>query len=141
MKKILLINGANMNLLGLREPDKLGSATLEEINREVIDYSKGLGIEVDTYQSNHEGDIIDRIQQASFEYAGVIINPGSFGHYSVGIKEAISTLSIPCIEVHLANFFRNPGNQSTIAPVCTGMISGFGKESYLVAVDTLMKIL
>lgn len=129
-----------MNLLGSRDTVKLGMATLEDINKEVIDYSKRLSIEVTTYQSNHEGDIIDRIQQANLEYTGVIINPGSFGHYSVGIKEAISALSIPCIEVHLANFFRNPANQSIIAPVCTGMVSGFGKESYLVAVDALIKI-
>ncbi len=129
-----------MNLLGLRETNTLGTATLEEINEEVIGYSEKFSIEVNTFQSNHEGDIIDRIQQANFEYAGVIINPGSFGHYSVGIKEAISTLSIPCIEVHLSNFFRNPKNQSAIAPVCTGMITGFGKNSYLVAIDAIKNI-
>ena len=140
MKKVLIINGANMNTLEQRASLLPGKRSLESIVSEIVEYARVQNIEIDAFQSNHEGAIIDKIQQAPPDCIGIIINPGSFGHYGFGIKEAIATTSLPCIEVHIANFFKNPDNVSKIAPVCTGMVSGFGKDSYLVALDALIRI-
>lgn len=140
-KKILVINGANMDLLGKRDAKALGTDTLESIMNELVQYGTSLGVEVTPYQSNVEGDIINLMHEAMHQYDGIIVNPGSFGHYSIGLKEAIDAMQIPCIEVHLANFFRKPENKSVLAPVCRGLVCGFGKESYKVAVDGILKVI
>ncbi len=140
-KRVLVINGANMDLLGKRDAKALGNDTLEFIMNDLVEYGESIGIKVTQYQSNSEGDIINLMHVAMHEYDGIIVNPGSFGHYSIGLKEAIDAMEIPCIEVHLANFFRKPENKSVIASVCRGLVCGFGKESYKAALDGLMKII
>ena len=141
--KFLIINGPNLNLLGSREPDIYGTGTYETLCRRVQDYAAVHGWEADCFQSNHEGAIIDAIQQAAGVYDGIVINPAAYTHYSYAIHDAIAAVKIPCIEVHFSNIqarsdFRH---LSVIAPVCAGSIAGFGKHSYLLAVDAFKKIL
>ena len=132
---ILVLNGPNLNLTGTREPQIYGSITLEDINRSLTDAAVSLGISVSFYQSNHEGDIIDRIHSAGSEYAG------AFTHYSYAIRDAIASVAVPTIEVHMSNVdareeFRR---KSVIAPVCIGSIAGFGSFSYHLALAALIE--
>lgn len=143
MKKILVINGPNLNLLGEREPAVYGNNSLEKINAKISDSAKSLGFETDFFQSNSEGALIDRLHEARLDCAGVILNAGAYTHYSYAIRDAISAIKIPVIEVHLSNVdsreeFRKT---SVIAPVCKGSISGFGEYSYLLALDALKFLL
>ena len=131
--RVLIINGSNMNLLGKRDPKNFGQTSLADINESIIQYGKTLDIDIDTFNSNSESEIVNKIQEAALNYDGVIINPGSFVHYSISIQEAIDFLSIPCIEVHISNFFRKSTNVSKIANVCSGFVCGFGIDSYKVA--------
>lgn len=138
--KVLIINGPNLNLLGKRNQSIYGEKTLEEINGTIKLRGKELGFEVDFFQSNSEGLIIDKLHESmDIDYSGIIINPAAFTHYSLAIRDAIEVLTIPVIEVHLSNIngredFRK---KSVIAPVCTGQISGLGLNSYLVAMEGL----
>lgn len=139
MKKILVIHGPNLNLLGEREPGIYGNDSYESINKEIIEKALEKGFECEIYQSNHEGDIIDKLHEARKDCFGVIINAGAYTHYSYAIRDAISAIKIPCIEVHLSNVnardeFRKI---SVIAPVCKGTIAGFGKSSYILAVEAM----
>lgn len=143
MKKILVINGPNLNLLGEREPAVYGDNSLEKINAKISDSAKSLGFETDFFQSNSEGALIDRLHEARLDCAGVILNAGAYTHYSYAIRDAISAVKIPVIEVHLSNVdsreeFRKT---SVIAPVCKGSISGFGEYSYLLALNALQFLL
>ena len=143
MKKILVINGPNLNLLGEREPAVYGNNSLEKINAKISDSAKSLGFETDFFQSNSEGALIDRLHEARLDCAGVILNAGAYTHYSYAIRDAISAVRIPVIEVHLSNVdsreeFRKT---SVIAPVCKGSISGFGEYSYLLALNALQFLL
>lgn len=143
MKKILVINGPNLNLLGEREPAVYGDNSLEKINAKISDSAKSLGFETDFFQSNSEGALIDRLHEARLDCAGVILNAGAYTHYSYAIRDAISAVRIPVIEVHLSNVdsreeFRKT---SVIAPVCKGSISGFGEYSYLLALNALQFLL
>lgn len=143
MKKILVINGPNLNLLGEREPAVYGNNSLEKINAKISDSAKSLGFETDFFQSNSEGALIDRLHEARLDCAGVILNAGAYTHYSYAIRDAISAIKIPVIEVHLSNVdsreeFRKT---SVIAPVCKGSISGFGEYSYLLALNALQFLL
>lgn len=133
--KILVINGPNLNLLGTREKDIYGTGTLSDIAVAVNEEAKMLGVDVDFIQSNHEGDIIDRIHGARGCYDVLIINPGAYTHYSIAIRDAIKAVELPCIEVHLSNIHAREEFRKTsvIAPVCTGQISGFGADSYIIA--------
>lgn len=136
--KILIIHGPNLNLLGKRDKSIYGSFTLEEINNRIKLKSKELNMEVELFQSNSEGDIIDKLHNALYGgYDGIIINPGGYTHYSISIRDAIEVLSIPVIEVHLSNIFKREDfrKKSVIAPVCEGQISGFGLHSYLLAME------
>ena len=145
--RILVVHGPNLNLLGIREPEVYGTRTLDEINKRVKEYAKSKGAEVTTWQSNSEGDIIDKIQQAgdkssSASYDALVINPGAFTHYSLAIRDAIQAVGLPAIEVHLSNIhgreeFRK---RSVVAAACRGQISGFGEKSYLLAVDALVDL-
>lgn len=133
MKKILIIHGPNLNLLGERETEIYGKITLESINSEIINEAKKLNVDVEFVQNNVEGEIVNNIHSAKEKFCALIINPGGYTHYSVAIRDAIAAVKIPTIEVHLSNIssreeFRQ---KSVIAPVCVGQISGFGKESYL----------
>jgi 3-dehydroquinate dehydratase-2 len=141
--KILIIHGPNLNMLGIREPDIYGHQTLEEINTALKAKTERLGLEVETFQSNHEGEIVDRIQQAHESFDGIIINPAAYTHTSVAIRDALSILNIPVIEIHLSNINkREPFRQtSLIADIATARISGFGPHGYLLALDGLAQML
>ena len=141
MKKILLINGANLNMLGIREPEKYGTLTLKNIEDSVINLGKELGVVVDVYQSNIEGEIVDRIQQALGEYQGILINAGGYTHTSVVIRDAIAAVNIPTIEVHMTNIHSREDfrHTSLLSGVCKAIVAGFGKDSYLLALEGLVK--
>ncbi len=137
--KILVINGPNLNLLGEREPNIYGDESLKAINDELYEVAQKLGHEISFFQSNSEGSIIDSIHAARLEYDGIVLNAGAYTHYSYAIHDAIAAIKIPVIEVHLSNIsgrdeFRKT---SVIAPVCAGSIAGFGKYSYMLAIQAL----
>lgn len=136
MKKILLIHGPNLNLTGIREPGIYGRNSLAAINEEVVLKCGRLGMECSVFQSNSEGALIDRLHAAMDDCDGIIINAGAYTHYSYALRDAISAVRLPTVEVHMSNIqareeFRH---HSVIAPVCAGSIAGFGKNSYLLAV-------
>lgn len=140
MRKVSVINGPNLDLLGVREPGIYGKLSLQDIRNRLEDEAKGYNIELDFYQSNHEGDIIEKIHEAyKNKYDGIIINPGAFTHYSYAIRDAISSVMIPTIEVHLSNVYSREEfrSKSVIAPVCAGQISGLGADSYSAALFAL----
>ena len=141
--KLLIINGVNMNMLGVREPDKYGSMTLKDLEKELFAYSFELGIDIETYQSNFEGEIVEKIHSAVKKFDGIIINAGAYTHTSIAIRDAISAVNIPTAEVHMTNIHaREPfRHESYIAPVSIGQISGFGVESYKLAMSALKNII
>ena len=136
MGKVLVINGPNLNLLGERETEIYGSKTLPEIEQLTRTAAKNLGLEVDFFQSNHEGEIIDKIHEARRVFDAIIINPGAFTHYSIAIRDALKGVSIPAIEVHMSNIHNREDfrSKSVISPSCVGQISGFGYKSYITAI-------
>lgn len=137
--KILIINGPNLNMLGIREPEKYGNETLSDINDKIKKYCEKNNIDVDFYQSNIEGEIINKIHSARGNFDGIIMNAGAFTHYSYAIRDAIPIAEMPVVEVHLTNVHSREEfrHTSVIAPVCKGQICGFGSNSYLVAVRAL----
>ncbi len=137
MRKILVLHGPNLNLLGEREPNVYGSVTLEEINRELNDLASEIGAELRIVQSNHEGEIVETIQNSRHWADVIIINPAAYTHTSVAIRDALSAISTPTIEVHLSNIYAREGfrQASHISPVAVGQITGFGKNSYLLALQ------
>ena len=140
--KILVMNGPNLNLLGKREPGVYGTETLASIEGEIAVLAEKLGIEVEFFQSNHEGAIIDALHGAMDTMDGVILNAGAYTHYSYAIRDAIAAIKIPVIEVHISNVFARDDfrSNSVIAPVCKGSISGFGFGSYYLAVQALSEL-
>ena len=141
--KILVINGVNMNMLGLREPEKYGRMTLSELENELKDYAKSLNIELETYQSNIEGEIVEKIQQSRGVMDGIVLNAAAYTHTSVAIRDAISAAELPVVEIHMTNVHAREDfrKKSLIAPVCIGQISGFGKESYILGIKGLVSYL
>ena len=137
--KLLVINGPNLNMLGIREPEKYGKSTLSDIEKELYAYSFELGIDIETFQSNTEGEIIDKIQQALGKFDGILINAGGYTHTSVAIRDAISSVNLPCVEVHMTNIHAREEfrQKSLIAPVCIGQISGLGQNSYKLGLKAL----
>lgn len=143
MEPVLLLNGPNLNLLGVREPNVYGEVGLEEINRRLVDAGKEWGLEVRAFQSNHEGEMIDWLHKARNWAQGVVINAGAYTHTSIALRDAISAIHLPVIEVHLSNVHAREEfrHTSMIAPVCLGTIAGFGWRSYLLALYALSALL
>jgi 3-dehydroquinate dehydratase-2 len=141
MKKILIINGPNLNLLGTREPEVYGKLTLNEIETELKNLAKELKVEIECFQSNHEGEIVDKICNAQNIFDGIVINPAAYTHTSVAIRDAVAAVRIPTIEVHISNVYSRDEfrHNSFIAPVSVGQISGLGIKGYLFALQYLSK--
>ncbi len=139
---ILVIHGPNLNLLGTREPHIYGSTTLREIDEDLRARGVELGVVVETYQSNHEGLVIDRVQQAQGKAAGLIVNAGGLTHTSVSLRDTIAAIGVPTVEVHLSNLYtREPFRHlSYLAPVCLGQIAGLGPIGYRLALDALARL-
>lgn len=143
MKSILILNGPNLNLLGKREPAHYGSLTLEEINRRLSELAGTLDLELRFVQSNHEGVMIDALQDAMSWAGGVILNPGGYSHTSVALRDAVASIGLPVIEVHLSNIYAREEfrHSSLISPVCAGTIAGLGWRSYTAALTSLAGML
>jgi 3-dehydroquinate dehydratase-2 len=139
--KILVLHGPNLNLLGEREPAVYGSTTLPEIDGRLLRRARELGVQVETFQSNHEGALIDRLQAARRELSGVIVNPGGLTHTSVALRDAIAGLPLPAIEVHLSNVHqREPFRRhSYLADVVVGQVAGLGARGYELALEALVE--
>ncbi len=139
--KILIIHGPNLNLLGNREAEIYGTKTLDEINNMLKQLAKDLNVEIDVKQSNHEGEIVDFIQNSK-NYHALVINPAAYTHTSVAIRDAIAAVEIPAVEVHLSNIHKREEfrQKSLIAPVACGQISGFGYESYLLGLRAAVSV-
>jgi 3-dehydroquinate dehydratase-2 len=142
-EKILILHGPNLNLLGEREPEVYGDLTLDKINQNIYQAGSELGLLVSSFQSNHEGALIDALQEARNWAGGVVLNPGGYTHTSVAIRDAIVSISIPVIEVHLTNVYAREDFRRTslVSPVCKGVITGFGWYSYVLALHALKMIL
>ena len=142
MDKVLVLHGPNLNLLGKREPEIYGRTTLDDINGRIAARAKEAGMEADFLQSNHEGVLVDALQGAPAKgYAFVILNAAAFTHYSVAIRDAIAAIDVPVIEVHLSNIHRREEfrRHSVISPVVMGQIAGFGAESYMAALEIVIR--
>lgn len=138
-KPIYVLNGPNLNLLGQREPEVYGSATLDDVRDRVATRAETHGLEIDFRQSNTEGELVDWIQEAREKGSGIIINAGAYTHTSVAILDALLATDIPCIEVHLSNIFQREEfrHRSYISSACVGVICGFGVKSYELAVEAI----
>lgn len=138
---IVVIHGPNLNLLGQREPEVYGSVTLDSINKLLIEEGKQLKVRVNALQSNHEGVLVDAIQAATNLHQGILINAGAYTHTSVAIRDALSAVNIPTVEVHLSNIYQRESfrHHSYIAAVAIGQISGFGAESYRLGLQALVR--
>jgi len=143
MYRILIIHGPNLNLLGRREPDIYGHETLESIHERARLLARELQVEVETFQSNAEGALIDALQNAQGRVDGIIINPGGYTHTSIALRDTISAVGLPAIEVHLSNIHARESfrHHSYIAPVAIGQIAGFGGEGYLLALRAMVHLL
>ena len=143
MLSILVLHGANLNLLGKREPETYGFATLDDINRQLELQAVSLAIHVSIIQSNHEGTLIDAIHGAAGVHQGILINPGGYTHTSVSLRDALSGVNIPTVEVHLSNIYKREEfrHHSYIAPIAVGQISGFGADSYRLGLEALVSYL
>ncbi len=142
-KKILIVNGPNLNLLGSREPETYGSATLAEIEADCMTAGEGLGLAIETFQSNSEGALVDRIQAARQDSAGIVINPGAYTHTSIAILDALLACELPIIEVHLSNIHRRETfrHNSYVSKAATGVICGLGPEGYLLALTAMARLI
>ena len=143
MKKVLFILGPNLNMVGIRDVGTYGTETAESINNDVMSWAKELDIDIEIYQSNHEGDIIDKIHSAYGNKDGIMINAGALTHYSYALRDAIEAVHIPTVETHMSNIYAREEfrHKSVISAVCAGSIAGFGKNSYYLGLSALLNIL
>lgn len=144
MKKILVLNGVNLNMFGHRDPAQYGTITLAEIDAKLRDLAQTLGVEVESFQTNHEGAMCERVHQAYREgIDAVLINAGAWTHYSVALRDALSILTVPIIEVHMSNIHAREEfrHQSVIAPIAKGQICGFGADSYLLGLSAAVSVI
>jgi len=141
--RVLVLHGPNLNLLGLREPEIYGRTTLADINASLIALGRELGVEVETFQSNHEGELVDKIQAARGKCAALIINAGAYTHTSVAIFDAILAVGLPVVEVHLSNLYKREPfrHHSYIARAAVGQICGFGAESYVLGLRAAVNLI
>ncbi len=141
--KILIIHGPNLNMLGKREPSIYGASTLPEINRILREESRKLGVKAEVFQSNSEGEIVSRIQDAMKKSDGILINPGAYTHTSIAIRDAILSAGLPAVEVHISNIYKREDfrQKSFISGVSVGVISGFGSDSYILGLNGLVNYL
>lgn len=139
--KILIIHGPNLNLLGTRETGIYGSKSIDDINNSLNSLAKELGVEITVKQSNHEGEIVDMIQKSK-DYSAIVINPAAYTHTSIAIRDAITAVNIPAVEVHLSNIHQREEfrQKSLIAPVAAGQVSGFGPDSYMLGLRAAVSI-
>lgn len=139
--KILLVNGPNLDMLGVREPAVYGSNTLADLEKLVVDYGASKGVSVECYQSNHEGCLIDKIHEAHTAYDGVVYNPGAHTHYSYALRDAVGGIDTSCVEVHISNVDAREAFRhiSVIAPACVAQVKGRGFEGYCDAIDILLE--
>jgi 3-dehydroquinate dehydratase-2 len=142
-RQLLLLNGPNLNMLGRRDPRQYGTFTLADVEAQTRLHALALGYSLDCFQSNHEGDLVDRIQQAIGQYAGILLNAGALTHYSYALRDAIDLCGLPVMEIHISDILkREPFRQiSVIHPVCCGQVAGFGIDSYRLATEQLCRIL
>lgn len=142
-KRILVIHGPNLNLLGLREPEQYGLLTLEEVNQRIEDFARERGVEVEIFQTNHEGEMVERIHQAMGIFDAIVINPAAFTHTSVALRDALLATAIPAVEVHISNIHKREPfrRRSLISDVVVGQISGFGPDSYILGLMAAIQIL
>ena len=142
MKKILVLLGPNLNMVGIREKGIYGNESAESISDQIIECANNNGFSADIFQSNHEGDLIDKIHSGKDIYDGVVINAGALTHYSYALRDAISSIKIPFVEVHMSNIHAREElrHTSVISPVCVGQIAGFGKNSYFLAISALKEL-
>lgn len=142
-KKLMVLNGPNLNLLGTREPEKYGHTTLADVEASIGQQVIGHGLDVDCRQSNTEGTLVDWIQEAGKDYDGIIINAGAYTHTSVAIRDAVAAIAIPVVEVHISNVYAREEfrHHSYISAVASGVIVGLGTQGYLLAVDALASML
>lgn len=141
--KVIVIQGPNLNMLGIREPRIYGTAKLETIHQNIQKHAEQIGLEVDFFQSNFEGEIVDKIQESLGQYQGIIINPAAYSHTSVAIRDAISAVGLPTIEVHISNIHAREKfrQKSLTAGACSGVIAGFGPMGYHLALQGISQIL
>ena len=141
-KRILIINGPNLDMLSIREPEIYGNESLDDVNSSISAYAESLSLQCDFFQSNCEGAIIDKIHSVLTEYDGCVINAGAYTHYSYAIFDAINSVGKPFVEVHMSNVHKREEfrHKSVISAACTGVIAGFGSNSYLLAVNALNEL-